>query len=43
MKDSRKSIDQLNQKLDKQIIDDLKQKALKGGTHGYCPPPWPYD
>lgn len=47
MKGSRKTIEQLNQKLDKaQIIERLKQINLKGGTNGgggshgnCCPPP----
>ena len=42
MKNSRKSIETLNQKLDKaQVIERLKQISLKGGHNGGhgCPPP----
>lgn len=42
MKNSRKSIEKLNQKLDKaQVVENLKQQTLKGGDGNYCPPPWP--
>ncbi|MFK7934335.1 MAG: hypothetical protein AB8G22_12555 [Saprospiraceae bacterium] len=44
MKKSRKSIELLNQKLDKsQVVEYLKQQTLKGGDGNFCPPPWPPD